>query len=227
MPEINILHGDCMELMKDKPDNYWDLAIVDPEYGIDAGNMVMGSGKNKKYIKKNWDKTSPPQSYFNELCRVSKNQMICGGNYFADKLPISKSWVFWDKGINGDCSFADGELIWTSFDTVLRIAPIRYKGFLGADKERIHITQKPILLYKWLLEKYAKKGNKILDTHGGSMSHAIACYDLGFDLDIIELDEDYYNSGKERVEAHIIKREEIKKLGFAKTEISKTNPILF
>lgn len=224
---INLLQGDCMDLMRSKPDKFYDLAIVDPEYGIDAGNMTMGSGKNKKYKKSDWDKKAPNKEYFEELFRVSKNQIICGGNYFTNNLPISKGWIFWDKGINGDCSFADGELFWTSFDTVLRIAPIRYKGFLGADKERIHITQKPIALYKWLLTHYAKKGDKILDTHGGSFSHAIAAYDLGFQLDIIELDPDYYNAGKARFEAHVTKQTEIKQLGYAKTEISKINPVLF
>lgn len=223
----NLLLGDNIDLMKSKPDKYYDLAIVDPEYGIDAGNMTMGSGKNKKYKKSNWDKKTPDKSYFDELIRVSKNQIVCGGNYFADKLPISKGWIFWDKGINGDCSFADGELIWTSFNTVLRIAPIRYKGFLGADKERIHITQKPIALYSWILTNYAKQGQKILDTHGGSFSHAIAAYDLGFDLDIVELDADYYLAGVARYSAHKTKCEEIKQFGYAKTAVQSMNPVLF
>jgi site-specific DNA-methyltransferase (adenine-specific) len=201
------LTNECnMELMKRYPDNYFDLAIVDPEYGIDAGNMTMGSGKNKKYTKKNWDKKAPKEEYFIELFRVSKNQIICGGNYFTDKLPISKGWIFWDKGINGDCSFADGELIWSSFDVVLRKAEIRYKGFLGADNERIHITQKPIKLYKWLLDKYAKPNDKILDTHLGSMSIAIACIDYGFELVGCELDTEYYEKGIKRVQNHLLQQ---------------------
>jgi site-specific DNA-methyltransferase (adenine-specific) len=200
---IQITNEDNMELMARYPDNYFDLAIVDPEYGIDAGNMTMGSGKNKKYTKKNWDKKTPEVEYFYELFRVSKNQIICGGNYFTDKLPISKGWIFWDKGINGDCSFADGELIWTSFDTVLRKANIRYKGFLGADKERIHITQKPVALYKWLLDKYAKQGDKILDTHLGSGSIAIACHDYGFDLTACELDKEYLDKAMKRINNHM------------------------
>jgi len=191
-----------MALMARYPDKYFDLAIVDPEYGIDAGNMTMGSGKNKKYTKKNWDKSPPNMNYFQELFRVSKNQIICGGNYFTDKLPISKGWIFWDKGINGDCSFADGELIWTSFDTVLRKADVRYKGFLGADNERIHITQKPVALYKWLLDKYAKQGDKILDTHLGSASIAIACHDYGFDLTACELDKEYFDAAMKRINNH-------------------------
>jgi site-specific DNA-methyltransferase (adenine-specific) len=191
-----------MELMARYPDKYFDLAIVDPPYGIGASEMTMGSGKNKKYKKgKNWDAETPNQEYFNELFRVSKNQIIWGGNYFP--LPLTKSWIFWDKGINGDCDFADGELAWTSFNKVLRIAPIRYKGFLGADKERIHPTQKPVALYKWLLDKYAKQGDKILDTHLGSGSIAIACHDYGFELTACELDESYYNSALKRIQNHV------------------------
>ncbi len=201
--KITITNEDCMELMRKTPDKYYDLAIVDPEYGINASNMTMGSGKNKKYTKKDWDKTIPSEDYFTELFRVSKNQIICGGNYFTEYLPPTKSWIFWDKGINGDCSFADGELIWTSFDVVLRIASVRYKGFLGADKERIHITQKPIKLYKWLLDKYAKPNDKILDTHSGSASLAIACHDYGFTLDACELDKEYYDKSIKRLQNHI------------------------
>jgi len=122
---------------------------------------------------------------------VTKNQIICGGNYFTNKLPITRGWIFWDKGINGDCTFADGELLWTSFDIVLRKADIRYKGFLGADTERIHITQKPIKLYKWILKNYTKP-------HGGSMSSAIACHQMGFDLTLCEIDKDYYEAGVKR-----------------------------
>jgi site-specific DNA-methyltransferase (adenine-specific) len=195
----NIVYNrDCIEGMKEYPDKYWELAICDPEYGIDAGNMTMGSGKNKKYTKKNWDKKRPTKDYFNELFRVSKNQIICGGNYFTDNLPISKGWIFWDKGINGDCTFADGELIWTSFDTVLRKADIRYKGFLGADNERIHITQKPIKLYDWLLKNYAKEGDKILDTHVGSGSSRIAAHKGKFDFTGFEIDADYWLAQEKR-----------------------------
>ena len=199
---MNITNECNMELMARYPDNYFELAIVDPEYGIDAGNMTMGSGKNKKYIKKDWDKNIPEKSYFDELFRVSKNQIICGGNYFTDFLRPVRGWIFWDKGINGDCSFADGEMFWTSFDTVLRKAPIRYKGFLGADKVRIHITQKPVKLYEWLLMNYAKEGDKILDTHLGSGSIAIACHNLKFDLTACELDKDYFDASLKRLAQH-------------------------
>jgi site-specific DNA-methyltransferase (adenine-specific) len=200
--KIQITNEDNMELMARYPDNYFDLAIVDPPYGIGASEMTMGSGKNKKYKKgKNWDNETPKQYYFDELKRVSKNRIIWGGNYFA--LPLTKSWIFWDKGINGDCDFADGELAWTSFNKVLRIASIRYKGFLGADKERIHPTQKPVALYKWLLDKYAKPNDKILDTHLGSGSIAIACHDYDFELTACELDKEYYDKAIERIKNHV------------------------
>lgn len=200
MPISEVYNEDCLLGMARYLDKYFDLAICDPEYGINASNMTMGSGKNKKYTKKDWDNKIPNKEYFTELFRVSKNQIICGGNYFTEYLPPTKSWIFWDKGINGDCSFADGELFWTSFDKVLRIAPIRYKGFLGADTERIHITQKPIKLYKWLLQNYAKQGDKILDTHLGSQSSRIACYDMGFDFIGFELDKEYFDKGNKRFE---------------------------
>jgi site-specific DNA-methyltransferase (adenine-specific) len=213
IPEyLDLRNCDNMEFMAQFPDNYFDLAVCDPEYGIDAGNMTMGSGKNKKYGKKNWDKKAPEAQYFNELFRVSSNQIICGGNYFTDKLPISKGWIFWDKGINGDCSFADGELIWTSFDTVLRKADIRYKGFLGADKERIHITQKPIQLYKWILKNYAKPNCKIIDTHLGSASIALAVHELniidGMNLHLTacELDKDYFEASIKRIELNTVQQ---------------------
>jgi site-specific DNA-methyltransferase (adenine-specific) len=190
-----------MKLMGRYEDNHFDLAIVDPPYGIGASEMTMGSGRNKKYTKgKKWDNETPNKEYFNELVRVSKNQIIWGGNYFD--LPLTKSWIFWDKGIYGDCDFADGELAWTSFKKVLRVAQIRYKGFLGADLQRIHPTQKPVKLYKWLLKNYANEGDKILDTHLGSGSIAIACHDLGFDLTACELDTEYYNAAMKRIEDH-------------------------
>jgi site-specific DNA-methyltransferase (adenine-specific) len=164
--------------------------------------MTMGKGKNKRFSKgKNWDNETPTQEYFTELFRVSKNQIIWGGNYFI--LPCVRGWIFWDKNINGSSSFSDGELAWTSFDRVLRKAEITYNGFLGADTNRVHPTQKPVALYKWLLDKYAKEGDKILDTHLGSGSIAIACYEYGFNLTGFELDSEYYNAAKSRIENHI------------------------
>jgi site-specific DNA-methyltransferase (adenine-specific) len=188
---------DCVEAMKEYPDNYFDLAVVDPPYGIGASEMTMGSGKNKKYKKgKNWDNKTPSEEYFNQLFRVSQNQIIWGGNYF--ELPLTKSWILWDKGIYGDCDFADGEMAWTSFDKVLRIAQIRYKGFLGADTERIHPTQKPIALYDWIFTNYAKPNDKILDTHLGSQSSRIAAYKAGLDFTGFELDKEYFEQGNKR-----------------------------
>jgi len=200
---MTITNEDNMQLMARYEDKHFDLAIVDPPYGINASEMTMGSGKNKKYKKgKKWDNETPNLEYFKELQRITKNQIIWGGNYFADKLKPSRCYIFWDKGINGDCDFADGELAWCSFNKVLRIAPIRYKGFLGADNVRIHPTQKPVKLYEWLLMNYAKEGDKILDTHLGSGSIAIACHNLGYDLTACELDKDYYDSAMKRINQH-------------------------
>lgn len=222
--KISIYNCDCMELLKQTPDNYYSLALVDPPYGVGASEMTLGSGKNKKWGKgKKWDVKPPKKEYFDELFRVSKNQIIWGGNYFTEILPPTKSWIFWDKGINGDCSFADGELAWTSLERVLRIAQIRYKGFLGADTERIHPTQKPVALYKWILDKYAKQGDKILDTHLGSMSIAIAAFDLGFELVGCELDKDYFNSGIKRLKNHIAFNQSL----FAPEELLTQQPNLF
>ena len=198
-----IYNQDCMEAMKEMSDNQFDLAIIDPPYGIGASEMTMGNGKNKKYKKgKKWDNETPTQEYFNEIQRVSKNQIIWGGNYFADKLKPTRCYIFWDKGINGDCDFADGELAWCSFDKVLRKATVRYKGFLGADNIRIHPTQKPVKLYEWLLMNYAKEGDKILDTHLGSGSIAIACHNLSYDFTGYEIDKEYFEAAQKRINIH-------------------------
>lgn len=197
---MKITNEDNMILMARYPDNYFDLAIVDPPYGIDINSS--GTHFKEKYNIKDWDKNTPNFEYFEELKRVSKNQIIWGANYFSDKLKPTKSYIFWDKGIYGDCNFADGELAWTNFNKVLRIAKIRYKGFLGADKVRIHPTQKPVKLYEWLLMNYAKEGDKILDTHLGSGSIAIACHNLGFDLTACELDKEYYDAAIKRIKQH-------------------------
>ena len=200
--KITLYNCDCIKYMKDIPDNYYDLAIVDPPYGIKASEMTMGLGKNKKWIEgKKWDESAPDNSYFKELFRISKNQIIWGGNYFH--LPISRCWIVWDKGIYGDCSFSDAELAWTSINRVLRIAQIRYKGFLGADSVRIHPTQKPVKLYEWLLKNYAKLTDKILDTHFGSCSIGIACHNFGCSLDACEIDEEYFESAYKRLRMHI------------------------
>ena len=202
---IQITNEDNMELMSSYPDKYFDLAIVDPPYGIDLANMNMGIGKskkaskiqNRKWIAKDWDKSVPNNNYFLELFRVSKNQIICGGNYF--ELPPCKNYVIWDKEIPNGLSFADCEMAWTSFFNAPKI--FRHSAYL--DKaNKFHPTQKPIKLYKWLLDKYAKQGDKILDTHLGSGSVAIACHDLGFDLTACELDPDYFNAAMKRLTDH-------------------------
>ena len=192
-----VTNEDCMALMARYPDKYFELAVVDPPYGIGASEMTMGSGKNKKYKKgKKWDNEAPNNKYFNELFRVSKNQIIWGGNYF--NLLCTKSWIFWDKGIYGDCDFADGELAWTSFNKVLRVAKIRYKGFLGADNDRIHPTQKPVALYDWIFKNYAKPTDKILDTHLGSGSSRIAAYKNKLHFVGCELNKDYFEAQEKR-----------------------------
>ena len=206
MPEINFHQIDCMDFMRALPDKAYELAIVDPPYGLDLANMNMGIGKSKKASKKenrkwepkDWDKATPDATYFEELRRVSKNQIIWGGNYFD--LPPCLNYVIWDKEIPEGLSFADCELAWTSFKNAPKM--FRYSAYLDK-KTKQHPTQKPVALYRWLLENYAKPGDRILDTHGGSMSSAIACHDLGFDLDICELDPDYFKAGKERFERHV------------------------
>jgi len=194
---IELLNVDCMEYMRALPDKAFDLAIVDPPYGINAANMVMGKGKNKEWTPgKTWDMAIPDAAYFDELGRVSGNQIIFGGNYFG--LPPTGGWIFWDKERGKDVSFSDGELAWTSFLNVIKKAPIRFDGFIGADVQRIHPTQKPVKLYQWLLTNYAKPGQRILDTHLGSGSSAIAAHYFGADFVGCELDPDYYKAATDR-----------------------------
>ena len=208
-PKIELNLGDCMEAMRGMEDNAFELAIVDPPYGIDvAKNGTVGVGKLanvKDYGKKNWDKQAPNEEYFNELIRVSKNQIVWGANHFIENINKNSScWIVWDKDNAG--SFADCELAYTSFNTAVRKFKYRWNGMLQEkmkNKEvRIHPTQKPVDLYKWLLTNYAEKGDKILDTHVGSASSLIACYDLGFEYLGFELDEDYYNEACKRLEKH-------------------------
>ena len=206
-----------MALMSRYPDKYFELAIVDPPYGIDFDGNTTVKGKAGKantfsnvqhHKKKGWDNQRPSIKYFHELQRVSKNQIIWGGNYFADLLLPKKGWVFWDKKITNakNTNFSDGELAWTSFDCILRRFTYDWIGFgylnNPQQEKKMHPTQKPVALYKWLLKNYAKEGDKILDTHLGSGSIAIACYDLGFDLTACELDTDYYNAALKRINEH-------------------------
>lgn len=195
---------DNMDAMRQMPDKYFDLAIVDPPYGIGAGRV--GVGRQQKEKQKSgqikggdWDKRPPSPEYFKELFRVSKNQIICGGNYFD--LPPTRGIICWDKGkcIRGR-DFSEWEYLWTSFDRVARIFYFDLtagQGFVTqgrGERERgkIHPTQKPIALYQWLLKNYAKPCDKILDTHLGSGSHRIAAYKMGFDFTGIEFDPDYF-----------------------------------
>jgi len=216
-PKIKIHLGDCMEAMAKMPDNAYDLAIVDPPYGInfDGNTTVQGKGGKSKtfsnkqhHNKKGWDNERASAEYFAELQRISKNQIVWGGNYFADLLPAKKGWIFWDKKITNanNTNFSDGELAWTSFDCILRRFTYDWIGFgylnNPQNEKKIHPTQKPVALYKWLLHNYAKEGDKILDTHGGSMSIALACHEMGFDLDLWELDPEYYNAGLKRFNDH-------------------------
>ena len=192
--KITITNEDNMLLMARYPDNYFDLAIVDPPYGIgeDGGKRRTRGSKKTNGVKKNWDNKTPTADYFNEMQRVSKNQIIWGGNYFADLLRTSRCWLYWQKNMGGD--FADGELAWTSFDKVLKQYTKR-----SETHNRIHPTQKPVKLYEWILDNYAKEGNKILDTHLGSGSIAIACHNRKFELTACELDKDYYEASIKRI----------------------------
>jgi site-specific DNA-methyltransferase (adenine-specific) len=195
----------AMAEMKDKE---FDLAIVDPPYGIGedgAKNHSRGQlAKPTLYKIKRWDKKIPSREYFRELKNKSKNQIIWGGNYFIENLRNTSCFIVWDKDNSGD--FADCELAWTSFKTAIRKFTFRWNGMLQENMKqkevRIHPTQKPVALYKWLLKNYAKEGDKILDTHLGSGSIAIACHDMGFDLEGYELDKDYFEAALDRFNKH-------------------------
>jgi len=193
---IDLHNIDCIEYMSRCRDKQFDLAIVDPQYGISVTKMNMGGRKrNKEDKKKNWDKSVPKKEYFEELFRVSKNQIIWGGNYF--ELPCSQYFSIWDKGetmYNRD--FAECEYAW------VRSGGTRIFKLNPNQLDRIHPTQKPVKLYKWLLHNYAKKSDTILDTHLGSGSIAIACHDMNFDLVGCELDKDYYDSAVKRFNNH-------------------------
>ena len=209
---IELFNADCMAVMANYPDKYFGLAVVDPPYGIGEDGSKNKS-RGKLAIAKDYksfagnDIKSPDLEYFNELIRISRNQIIWGANHFISKIPFDSScWIVWDK-INGENDFADCEIAWTSFTTAVRKFTFRWNGMLQGDmankESRIHPTQKPIALYKWLLSKYAKPGDKILDTHGGSMSSVIACIDGGFDMVCSELDKDYFDAAVNRINKHV------------------------
>ena len=207
---MNVAYNiDCMEYMKTLPDKAFELAVVDPPYGIayargKNGWGVCGNRPETKDVS--WDKSTPNKEYFDELFRVSQNQIIWGGNYFTDKIPVSKCWIVWNKisDTENKSVFADCELAWTSFSKVCRMFTLRQMGFISdtKDNERIHPTQKPTELYRWIFANYAKKGDKILDTHLGSGSSRIAAYDLGFDFVGCEIDKEYFEKQEERFAAH-------------------------
>jgi site-specific DNA-methyltransferase (adenine-specific) len=207
---LTLYNCDCMELLKQTPDNYYDICVVDPPYGIDAASDTRGGQKHgkaatasKTYGKKTWDKYTPDIDYFIEIQRVSKNQIIWGANHMMDKIRMcSPSWIVWDKQ-NGDNGYADAELAYTSHKKACRIFKFRWQGMLQGDmknkESRIHPTQKPVKLYDWIFANYAEKGMKILDTHLGSMSSAISAHYAGMHLTGSELDKDYFDAGCARV----------------------------
>ena len=207
---LDLYHADCMEIMKQYENKHFDLACIDPPYGIGVNKMTLGNGKKKIYRGENdWDLSIPNAEYFSELFRISKNQVVWGGNYMTEHLPPKSSWLFWDKG-TGANDFADGELAWSSFGGALRKID---KSWVGAnakdDSDRIHPTQKPIYLYGWILSKYAKQGDKILDTHFGSGSIALAVDKanrldkMNLHLTACEIDLDYIEASVKRISENI------------------------
>jgi len=209
---MNITNEDNMELMSRYPDNYFDLAIVDPPYGINADvknstdkkQSKKSASKSKKYGEQKWDADVPTKEYFIELFRVSKEQIIWGVNYYPFDF-LAGGRIYWDKCVTMP-TYSDGELAYCSLLNSIKSVKIAWHGMIQHDMKnketRIHPTQKPIALYKWILTKYAKQGDKILDTHLGSGSIAIACHDLGFDLTACELDTEYYDAAMKRINNH-------------------------
>jgi len=209
---LTITNEDNMELMARYPDKYFDLAIVDPPYGIGAGadarqgiKFNKSATRRKDYGVKDWDNNTPNIEYFKEVLRVSKEQIIWGVNYYPIDL-LAGGRIFWDKDTAEDYTNSDGELAFCSKINSVKKVKIRWNGMLQYDMKnketRIHPTQKPIPLYKWCLENYAKQGDKILDTHLGSGSIAIACHDYGFDLTACELDKEYFDKAMQRINNH-------------------------
>jgi len=208
--KIVMIHADCMDYLKDVPAEYFQLSIVDPPYGI-GEDGASNHSRNQlaqaiKYSPKEWDKAIPGPEYFAELRRVSKHQIIWGGNYFTPHLPSSMGWIFWDKNASGD--FSDGELAYTSFNRALKKFTFTWNGMRQGDawakETRVHPCQKPRALYAYLLENYAEHGWKILDTHGGSGSICLAAADLGFSLTWIEKDEEYFDAAVARLREHLL-----------------------
>lgn len=202
---IEIFNGDCMPALEKMQENEFELAIVDPPYGIakwsngSGANTLSDSEKNKI---NNWDAQVPTKEYYRQLFRVSKNQIVWGGNYFFENLGNCYHMIIWDKKNRG-MHLADGEFAWTSYKkTAMRIFEKHLSSTEAKGITRIHPTQKPVALYKWLLKNYAKPNDRILDTHLGSGSIAIACWDMGFDLVGYELDKDYFEATCKRLNDH-------------------------
>jgi site-specific DNA-methyltransferase (adenine-specific) len=205
---MNTVHLiDCMEFMKDVPDKYYSLSIVDPPYGIGMAREFSidtknGVRKRPPMITKEWDCSIPDEKYFTELFRISRNQIIWGMNYFIKYLQPSSNFLIWDK-CNHLPTFADCEIAWCNIKYPSKIFRLDNKGWNSNEDCKIHPTQKPVALYKWLLQNYAKPHDKIFDSHVGSGSSRIACYDLGFDFEGCELDADYHKAQEERYQSHI------------------------
>ena len=195
-----IINADCLDILKELPDKSIDLVLTDPPYGIGVCSMTLGNGKNKIFRgNENWDKTIPTDEIFKEIFRVSKNQIIWGGNYFANKFENKMCWLVWDKG-TGDNDFADCELAWTSFNKATRKY---FKSWVGANAKdtaiRLHPTQKPVALFSWCLEKFSKENDLVLDCFSGSGTTAVACHNLKRRFICIEKDKDYYKASVERL----------------------------
>lgn len=202
---IELLNIDCMEYMETLPDKAFDLAIVDPPYGISINTNIgrrKGNAKSKYHKFAGEDKNIPGEDYFLQLGRVSINQIIWGGNYMTDYLFPSPCWLLWDKGFSHEVTFAQYEMAWTSFKTSAK----KFDFSAALNNCRIHPTQKPRKLYDWILHNYAKPGQRILDTHLGSGSSAIAAHYFGVDFVGCELDEDYYHAAKKRFELSTMQR---------------------
>ena len=207
VPKSEAILGDCMDYLKEYPDNYFSLSVCDPPYGI---GDTWSKNRSDRFYKKGkmhkYDNTEIPKpEYFQQLIRISKNQIIWGCNYYTEFLQPTNSWIIWDKKINSLKTFmSEAELAWSSFKKVTRIAEFVWNGALKCEiTDKIHLHQKPVALYKWILKNYAKEGDTILDTHGGSMSLRIACHDMGFDFTGYEIDKDYFDAAEKRFQNHV------------------------
>lgn len=218
---VNLFEGDCMDFMKSVPDSFYDLAIVDPPYFVGPNKSgYYGKGYSSLGVQraKHYDSLPvwevPDAEYFAQLARVSKHQIIWGANHFCNVADFSgPGWIVWDK-LNGESSFADAELAHSSFDKAVRVFRYvwngmhqgQYGGNNALNEKRIHPTQKPVALYEWLLSRYAAPGQRVLDTHLGSGSIAVAALNMGFDLDGVELDPSMFEAACERVQAHQVSK---------------------